>query len=69
MLQWAGEPSGGSWTDSMLQRVRQILAGSKEIEPGSISKTNSGFLQVKSAVSPHPKTLCACVYRYCIWWD
>lgn len=22
VLQWAGEPSGGSWTDSMLQRVR-----------------------------------------------
>lgn len=23
VLQWAGEPSGGSWTDSMLQRVRR----------------------------------------------
>lgn len=61
MLQWAGEPSGGSWTDSMLQRVRQIRAGSEEIEPGSISKTSSGFLQMKSAVSPHPKTLCLCL--------
>lgn len=59
VLQWAGEPSGGSWTDSMLQRVRHVRAGSEDIEPGSISKTSSGFLQVKSVVSPH--TVCLCL--------